>query len=64
MHVKEIHVSKGASPFIMKLGVSPIPSSITKVGVPPFIINMGASPLLVYRETSVRMTRLCFASPL
>jgi hypothetical protein len=49
MQVREMHVSRSVSPFIMKAGTSPIPSPITKAGVSPFITNAGAS-LIPYIE--------------
>jgi hypothetical protein len=49
MQAKEMHISRGASPFITKAGASPIPSPITKAGVPPFITNVGA-PAILYIE--------------
>jgi hypothetical protein len=45
MQVKEMCVARGASPFIMKVGVSPIPSPITKACVSPFIMKVGVSPI-------------------
>jgi hypothetical protein len=45
MQVKEMRVSRGASPFITKAGANPIPSPITKVGTSPFIMNADASPI-------------------
>jgi hypothetical protein len=45
MKAKETRVVRGASPFIMKAGVSPIPSLITKAYASPFIIKAGAPPI-------------------
>jgi hypothetical protein len=45
MKAKETSVSRGASPFIMKAGVSPIPSPIMKVCACPFIMKVGVSPI-------------------
>jgi hypothetical protein len=63
MQVKEMCVSRAASPFITKVGASPILSPITKAGASLFITNTGASPIM-YIEMSVRMAHLCFISPL
>jgi hypothetical protein len=41
MQEKETHVARGASPFIMKAGASPI----TKACASPFIMKAGASPI-------------------
>jgi hypothetical protein len=45
MKAKETHVSRGASRFIMKAGVPPIPSPITNACASPFIVKVGASPI-------------------
>jgi hypothetical protein len=45
MQVKEMRVAGDASPFITEVGVSPIPSHITKAGVSPVIMKAGASPI-------------------
>jgi hypothetical protein len=52
MQVKEMHVSRGASPFIIKAGMS------------PFFYESRHVSHSVYRETSVRMAHLHFVSPL
>jgi hypothetical protein len=46
MKVKETCVARGASPFIMKAGASPIPSPIMKAHVLPFITKADTSPIL------------------
>jgi hypothetical protein len=45
MKAKETHVARGASPFITKADVSPIPSPIMKACASPFITKAGASPI-------------------
>jgi hypothetical protein len=45
MQVKETHFARGASPFIMKAGVSLILSPIMKAGTSSFITKVNASPI-------------------
>jgi hypothetical protein len=45
MKAKEMRVARGASPFITKVGASPIPSPITKECVSPFITKAGESSI-------------------
>jgi hypothetical protein len=45
MKAKETCVARGASLFIIKVGVHPIPSPIVKARTSPFIIKVGASPI-------------------
>jgi hypothetical protein len=45
MKAKETCISRGAPPFISKVGVSPISSPITKACTSPFITKVGASPI-------------------
>jgi hypothetical protein len=45
MKGKETRISRGASPFISKASVSPIPSPITKASASPFIMKVDASPI-------------------
>jgi hypothetical protein len=51
MQVKEMCVSRGGSPFITKVGASPIPSPITKAHASPFITKAGASPITKARTS-------------
>jgi hypothetical protein len=43
MKAKETHIARGASPFIMRAGMCPIPSPITKARVSPFITKASVS---------------------
>jgi hypothetical protein len=52
MQVKETHVSRGASPFIIKAGESPILSPIMKACVSPFFMKAGVSPILYIEDES------------
>jgi hypothetical protein len=45
MKGNEAHFYRGASPFILKAGVSPIAYPITKVHASPFIMKAGTSPI-------------------
>jgi hypothetical protein len=45
MQANEMHVCRGASPFITKVGTSPILSPIMKPHASPFITKVGASPI-------------------
>jgi hypothetical protein len=51
MQVKEMCVSRGGSPFITKVGASPIPSPITKARASPFITKAGVSPITKARAS-------------
>jgi hypothetical protein len=45
-----MHVSRGMSPFITKVGTSPIPSPIMKARASPFITKASASPILYIED--------------
>jgi hypothetical protein len=63
MKAKETRDSRVTSPFMTKVGASPISSPIMKVHASPFIMKAGASPIPNI-ETHVRKARLSFVYPL
>jgi hypothetical protein len=63
MKAKEMHVAMGASPFIMKVGKSLIPSPITKARGSPFITKADASPIPnIERRALQRNVSVSYAS--
>jgi hypothetical protein len=54
MKAKETRVDRGASPFITKVGVPPIPSPITKAHTSPFVMKAGASPILNIKRRALQ----------
>jgi hypothetical protein len=63
MQVKEMHVARGASPFITKAGMSLILSPIMKAGVSHFITKAGTSPIPYIERRALKWCISIFYPP-
>jgi hypothetical protein len=63
MKAKETRVARGASPFIMKVGASPIPSPITKAHASPFITKVVTSSIPNIERCALQRNILVLYSP-
>jgi hypothetical protein len=62
MQVKEMHIFRGVSSFIMKAGAFPIPSPIMKADASPFITKVSVFPIS-YIERRVLEYRISILYP-